>query len=354
MLVEPNFPLQAHNTFGIVAKAFQLVRVQSEADVQAVIADPVLRDSPKLVLGGGSNMVLTGDVKPLVLKVELKGMRLVEETDKAWVVEAAAGESWHDLVRWTLDNGWPGLENMALIPGSVGASPVQNIGAYGVELQDRFESLDAIDLPTGHTFSLNAAQCGFGYRDSVFKHESSGREGESRGLGLAGRALITRVRFLLRKDWKPVLGYLDLERKMTETGISQPTAMQIFDWVCAIRKAKLPDPAVIGNAGSFFKNPTVTQDQCDDIIAREPKVVHYVLDDGRIKLAAGWFIDACGWKGKTVGNAAVYEKQALVLVNKGGRDNPCTGGEVMTLAKAIQTSVYERFGIHLEPEPVVV
>jgi UDP-N-acetylmuramate dehydrogenase len=236
----------------------------------------------------------------------------------------------------------------------VGASPVQNIGAYGVELQDRFESLDAIDLATGKTFTLNAAQCGFGYRDSVFKHASSGREGESRGLGLAGRALITRVRFLLRKDWKPVLGYLDLERKMTETGISQPTAMQIFDWVCAIRKAKLPDPAVIGNAGSFFKNPTVTQDQCDDIIAREPKVVHYVLDDGRIKLAAGWLIDACGWKGKTVGNAAVYEKQALVLVNKGGRDNPCTGGEVMTLAKAIQTSVYERFGIRLEPEPVVV
>ncbi|CAN1565828.1 MurB UDP-N-acetylmuramate dehydrogenase [Burkholderiaceae bacterium] len=354
MLVELNFPLQAHNTFGIVAKALQLVRLQSEADLQAVIADPALRDRPKLVLGGGSNMVLTGDVKPLVLKVELKGMRLVEETDKAWVVEAAAGENWHDVVRWTLDNGWPGLENMALIPGSVGASPVQNIGAYGVELQDRFESLDAIDLNTGQTFTLNAAQCGFGYRDSVFKHESSGREGESRGLGLAGRALITRVRFLLRKDWKPVLGYLDLERKMTETGISQPTAMQIFDWVCAIRKAKLPDPAVIGNAGSFFKNPTVTQDQCDDIIAREPKVVHYVLDDGRIKLAAGWLIDACGWKGKTVGNAAVYEKQALVLVNKGGRDNPCTGGEVMTLAKAIQTSVYERFGIRLEPEPVVV
>jgi UDP-N-acetylmuramate dehydrogenase len=354
MLVELNFPLQAHNTFGILAKALQLVRLQTEADVQAVIADPALRDIPKLLLGGGSNLVLTGDVKPLVLKVELKGMRLVEETDKAWVVEAAAGENWHDLVRWTLDNGWPGLENMALIPGSVGASPVQNIGAYGVELQDRFESLDAIDLATGKTFTLNAAQCGFGYRDSVFKHASSGIDGEGRGLGLAGRALITRVRFLLRKDWKPVLGYLDLERKMTETGISQPTAMQIFDWVCTIRKAKLPDPAVIGNAGSFFKNPTVTQDQCDDIIAREPKVVHYVLDDGRIKLAAGWLIDACGWKGKTVGNAAVYEKQALVLVNKGGRDNPCTGGEVMTLAKAIQTSVYERFGIRLEPEPVVV
>jgi UDP-N-acetylmuramate dehydrogenase len=318
--------------------------------VQAVLADAALCDAPKFVLGGGSNIVLTGDVKPLVLKVEIKGMRLVEETDKAWVVEAAAGEKWHDLVAWTLDNGWPGLENMALIPGTVGASPVQNIGAYGVELQDRFHSLDAIDLTTGKTFSLDAAQCAFGYRDSVFKHESRGPN----GLGLAGKALITRVRFELRKDWKPVLGYLDLERKMAETGISQPTAQQIFEWVCAIRRAKLPDPAVIGNAGSFFKNPTVTQDQCDDIIAREPKVVHYLLDDGRIKLAAGWLIDACGWKGKTVGNAGVYDKQALVLVNVGGTEHPCTGGEVMTLAKAIQTSVYERFGIRLEPEPVVV
>jgi len=350
MLVEPNTPLQAYNSFGISAKALQLVRVHSDADVQAVLADAALRDVPKFVLGGGSNIVLTGDVKPLVLKVEMKGMRLVEETDKAWIVEAAAGEKWHDLVAWTLAQGWPGLENMALIPGTVGASPVQNIGAYGVELQDRFHALDAIDLTTGRSFSLDAAQCAFGYRDSVFKHESSG----ANGLGLAGKALITRVRFLLRKDWKPVLGYLDLERKMAETGISQPTAQQIFEWVCAIRQAKLPDPAVIGNAGSFFKNPTVTQDQCDDIIAREPKVVHYLLDDGRIKLAAGWLIDACGWKGKTVGHAGVYEKQALVLVNVGGTEHPCTGGEVMTLAKAIQTSVYERFGIRLEPEPVVV
>ena len=350
MLVEPNYPLQAHNSFGILAKAHHLVRVQNEADVLAVLADPALHDQPKFVLGGGSNIVLTGDVKRLVLKVENKGMRLVEETDKAWVVEAAAGENWHALVRWTLDMGWPGLENLALIPGSVGASPVQNIGAYGVELQDRFHSLDAIDLTTGQAFTLDAAQCAFGYRDSVFKHASSGPN----GLGLAGKALITRVRFLLRKDWKPVLGYFDLERKMAETGVSQPTARQIFDWVCAIRQAKLPDPAVIGNAGSFFKNPTVTQEQCDDIIARDPKVVHYLLDDGRIKLAAGWLIDACGWKGKTVGNAGVYEKQALVLVNVGGKENPCTGGEVMTLAQAIQTSVYERFGIRLEPEPVVV
>jgi UDP-N-acetylmuramate dehydrogenase len=278
----------------------------------------------------------------------------VEESEKAWIVEAAAGEDWHDFVQWTLDNSWPGLENMALIPGSVGASPVQNIGAYGVELQDRFDALDAIDLATGNTFTLDAAQCAFGYRDSIFKHGPGQHVGASRSMGLAGRALITRVRFRLAKAWKPVLGYLDLEKKMAETGKRQPTALQIFEWVCAIRRSKLPDPAVIGNAGSFFKNPTVTPEQCADIIARDPKVVHYLLDDGRIKLAAGWLIDACGWKGKSVGNAAVYEKQALVLVNKGGRENPCTGGEVMTLAKAIQTSVYERFGILLEPEPVVV
>jgi UDP-N-acetylmuramate dehydrogenase len=223
-----------------------------------------------------------------------------------------------------LSQAWPGLENMALIPGSVGASPVQNIGAYGVELQDRFDSLDALDLVTGQIFTLNAAQCAFGYRDSVFKHQSSGPN----GIGLAGRSLILRVRFHLPKAWKPVVGY----------------------WVCEIRRHKLPDPKVLGNAGSFFKNPTVTPEQCADIIARDPKVVHYPMPDGSIKLAAGWLIDACGWKGKSVGNAAVYEKQALVLVNRGG----ATGGEVVTLAKAIQTSVYERFGIRLEPEPVVI
>ena len=350
MIAEQNVPLQAHNTFGIVARARTLVRVASAADVQAVLADRALAGEPKFVLGGGSNIVLTGDVRPVVLKVEIMGRRLVSETPKAWIVEAGAGEPWHGFVGWTLDQGLPGLENLALIPGTVGASPVQNIGAYGVELQDRFESLDAVDLQTGREFTLDAAQCAFGYRDSVFKHAAA----QTGDLGLAGRALITRVRFRLPKPWKPVLGYLDLERKMAETGVREPSARQIFDWVCAIRGAKLPDPKVIGNAGSFFKNPTVTPDQCSDIIAREPGIVHYPMPDGNIKLAAGWLIDACGWKGKSVGNAGVYEKQALVLVNRGGSAHPATGGEVMTLAGAIQTSVYERFGIRLEPEPVVV
>ena len=350
MILEKNAPLQPHNTFGIAARAQAMVRVRSEADLRAVLADPALRALPRQVLGGGSNIVLTGDVKALVLKMEVPGLRLALETDKHWVIEAGAGVVWHELVAWTLDQGYPGLENMALIPGTVGASPVQNIGAYGVELQDRFDSLDAMDMFTGELFSLNAAQCGFSYRDSVFKHAPTGPG----GLGLAGRAIILRVRFALPKRWKPELGYLDLERKMAETGIHSPDARQIFDWVVAIRRAKLPDPAVIGNAGSFFKNPTVTPEQCADIIARDPKVVHYPMPDGSIKLAAGWLIDACGWKGKTVGHAGVYDKQALVLVNRGTAEHPCTGGEVMTLAKAIQTSVYERFGIRLEPEPVVI
>ncbi|MDD5324421.1 MAG: UDP-N-acetylenolpyruvoylglucosamine reductase, partial [Polaromonas sp.] len=201
---------------------------------------------------------------------------------------------------------------------------------------------------------LNAAQCAFGYRDSVFKHGSTASSSDARGFGLAHKALITRVRLSLPKPWRPVLGYADIEKKMLQTGNQAPDALQIYEWICDIRRAKLPDPAVIGNAGSFFKNPTVSPEQCADIIQRDPKIVHYLLADGSVKLAAGWLIDACGWKGKSVGNAGVYDKQALVLVNRGGASNPVTGGEVMTLAKAIQTSVYERFGIRLEPEPVVV
>jgi len=346
MVVENNVPLQALNTFHIVARAQQLVRITSLADAQAVLQDAHLAAQPKFVLGGGSNLVLTGDVKPLVLKMELMGRALVQETPKHYIVEAGAGENWHDFVAWTLEQGLPGLENMALIPGTVGASPVQNIGAYGVELQDVFDSLDALDLRSGDVFTLDAARCAFGYRDSVFKHDS--------GMGLKERALILKVRFALPKAWKPVLGYADIEKMRAQEGVQTPTAQQIFDWVCRIRRAKLPDPAVVGNAGSFFKNPTVSAEQCADIIARDPKVVHYRLDNGSYKLAAGWLIDACGWRGKSVGQAGVYEKQALVLVNRGQGSQGATGGEVMTLARAIQTSVYERFGLMLETEPVVL
>jgi UDP-N-acetylmuramate dehydrogenase len=346
MIVERNVPLQSHNSFGIVAKARELVRVRSEDDLRAVLQEPARAAAPKFILGGGSNIVLTGDVRSLVLKVEIAGIRVVEDGPRATVIEAGAGENWHALVTWTLDHGFAGLENLALIPGSAGAAPVQNVGAYGVEVQDRFESLDAMDLVTGRVFTLDAAQCAFGYRDSVFKHVPA-KEGD---FGLAGRAVILRVRFRLPKPWTPVVGYLDLVRRMQDARVHRPSARQVYDWVCSIRESKLPDPRVLGNAGSFFKNPTVTPEQCRDIIAREPNIVHYPMPDGSIKLAAGWLIDACGWKGKSVGQAGVYEKQALVLVNRGG----ATGGEVVTLARAIQTSVYERFGIRLEPEPVVV
>ena len=350
MFVERNVSLQPLNSFGIAARAARMVRVRGEDDVRAVLADAELAAQDRFVLGGGSNIVLTGDVKGVVLKVEVAGRRVLGQTARHTIVEAGAGENWHDFVGWTLQQGLPGLENLALIPGTVGASPVQNIGAYGVELQDRFHELDAIDLASGEVFTLNAAQCGFGYRDSVFKHAPA----QPGDFGLAGRALILRVRLALPRAWQPVLSYLELERKAQDSGISAPDARQIHDWIVAIRRAKLPDPAVIGNAGSFFKNPTCSEAQVRDIIAREPKVVHYPMPDGSVKLAAGWLIDACGWKGKSVGNAGVYDKQALVLVNRGGRTHPATGGEVMTRAGAIQTSVYERFGIRLEPEPVVI
>ena len=336
--IEHGVNLRTFNSFGLPATAHTLVRIDSDAALRRVIDHPELGRAPKFVLGGGSNIVFTRDPEAVVLKVEVRGLRLVEMRPEAWIVEAGAGENWHETVAWTLAQGWPGLENLALIPGSVGAAPVQNIGAYGVELQERFHSLDVLDLVTGRSVTLDAARCHFGYRDSVFKH------------ALAGKGVILRVRFALPRPWQPVLGYLELERKMHETGITAPAAQQVFDWVCAIRRAKLPDPAVIGNAGSFFKNPVVTTEQCRDIIGRDPEVVHYPLPDGSIKLAAGWLIDACGWKGKSIGRAGVYEKQALVLVNRGG----ASGAEVLTLARAIQESVYGRFGIRLEPEPVVV
>lgn len=336
--VEHQVNLRRMNSFGLPAVARRLVRIGSDDDVRRLLGDPEIGRLPRLIIGGGSNLVLSRDPPGVVVRVEVLGRRLVQTRDDAWIVEAGAGENWHALVQWTLDQGLPGLENLALIPGTVGATPVQNIGAYGVELKDRFDSLDAVDLRTGQDVTLTAEDCAFGYRDSVFKH------------ALADKLLITRVRFKLPRPWQPLLGYLDLARRCEETGVKAPEAGMIFDWVCDIRRGKLPDPALLGNAGSFFKNPVVTPEQCRDIIDRDPHVVHYPLPDGSFKLAAAWLIDACGWKGKTVGDAAVYDRQALVLVNRG----EATGAQVVTLAKAIQESVYGRFGIRLEPEPVIV
>lgn len=343
LLLLPDYPLRTHNTFGFDARARWFCRVESPDLFVAALRDPRVAGLPHLVLGGGSNIVLTRDFDGIVLLVALRGKRLVREDDAAWYVEAAAGENWHEFVAWTLANGFPGLENLALIPGTVGAAPIQNIGAYGLEMAERFDSLRALELATGQTVELDAAQCRFGYRDSVFKRE--GRD----------RFAITSVTFRLPKAWTPRAGYADVARALeaaagTGTSTGDATPQAIFDAVVAVRRAKLPDPATLGNAGSFFKNPVVDAAAFDALRAREPEVVSYPQADGRIKLAAGWLIDRCGWKGRAMGAAAVHERQALVLVNRGG----ATGAQVLALAQAIRDDVRERFGVELEPEPVVV
>jgi UDP-N-acetylmuramate dehydrogenase len=251
-------------------------------------------------------------------------------------VRAQAGENWHAFVQWTLDQGLGGLENMSLIPGTVGASPIQNIGAYGAEVKDLFHSLTAFDFATGATRTMDAAACRFGYRDSVFKHE------EGRGLA------VLDVTFALPRDWRPNLRYAELAQALQDD--AAPTPRQVSDAVIAIRRRKLPDPLEIGNAGSFFKNPVVAREQCERLLDAWPNLVHHPQPDGTEKLAAGWLIDQCGWKGRSLGRAGVYPKQALVLVNNGGASGP----EVLALARAIQADVQTRFGVLLEPEPVMI
>ena len=332
----PDHPLR--NTFGFDVKARVAARVTCAAQFAALHRDARVANLPVLVLGGGSNVVFTRDFDGLVLIDEIAGRQVVREDDDAWYVEAGGGENWHAFVAWTLENGMPGLENLALIPGTVGAAPIQNIGAYGLEMRTYFDSLVAVELATGRSERFDAAHCAFGYRDSFFK-----REGR-------GRFAIASVTFRLPKRWTPRLAYADVTRELDARGIAPDAATprDVFDSVVAIRRAKLPDPLVLVNAGSFFKNPVIDAGPFDALRARAPDVVSYPQPDGRVKLAAGWLIDRCGWKGRALGNAAVHDRQALVLVNRGG----ATGAEVLALARAIQDDVRERFGVELEPEPV--
>jgi UDP-N-acetylmuramate dehydrogenase len=335
--IEHDISLQHFNTFGIGARARRYLRVTEPAQLAALAADPWLAALPRLLLGGGSNLLITGaEVEQLVLHMALTGKEIVGETPDAILVRARAGENWHRFVQWTLEQGLGGLENMALIPGTVGASPIQNIGAYGAEVKDLFHSLTAFDFPAGMTRTMDAAACRFGYRDSVFKHED--------GRDLA----VLDVTFALPKAWTPNLRYAELARELD--GLGDPTPRQVAEAVIAIRRRKLPDPAEIGNAGSFFKNPVVPGEHCARLLERWPNLVHHLQADGTEKLAAGWLIDQCGWKGRNLGRAGVYPKQALVLVNNGGAG----GEEVLALARAIQADVQERFGVLLEPEPVMV
>lgn len=333
-----DFPLTSLNTFGIAARAAAYLRIESGAQLQAALADPALAALPRLVLGGGSNLLLTGDFTGLVLHMALQGRDILPGTDTHHHVRAAAGENWHAFVQWTLEQGVPGLENLSLIPGTVGAAPIQNIGAYGAETRDYFLSLTAFDPAAGQFVTMDRDACRFAYRDSIFKQE-------------AGRGLIiVDVTFALPRAWTPNLRYAELAQAVAAQGISAPSAREVADTVMAVRRRKLPDPAEIGNAGSFFKNPVVSAEACERLLAQYPALVHHRQADGAEKLAAGWLIDQCGWKGRSLGNAGVYEKQALVLVNRGG----ATGAEVLALARAIQADVRGRFGVELEAEPVFV
>jgi UDP-N-acetylmuramate dehydrogenase len=333
-----DFSLRRHNTFGIDAKAHAYLPVTSLETLQALRSDAVTSGLPRLVLGGGSNLVLTQDFQGLVLHMCNRGREIAGEDDDAVYVRAAAGENWHELVLWTLEQGLAGLENLSLIPGSVGAAPIQNIGAYGIELQERFHALTAIDMESGEILALDRDACAFSYRDSVFKHS------------LRDRAIVTDVTFALPKRWQPDLRYADVAQELDARKLAQPSARDISDAVIAIRTRKLPDPAVIGNAGSFFKNPVVTAAQRTALLAQHPQLVNYQQPGGSYKLAAGWLIDQCGWKGKSLGAAGIYEKQALVLVNRGG----ASGQDVVRLAQAVQADVMGKFGVALEPEPIFV
>jgi len=336
--LQHNFSLRQLNTFGIEARAASYLRVTAVEQLRAALADPGLAAMPRLVLGGGSNLLLTGDFPGLVLHIALQGREVLPGEADHVHVRAAAGENWHAFVQWTLEQGCGGLENLSLIPGTAGAAPIQNIGAYGLETKDLFHELSAFDPSSGDIVTMKRADCRFAYRDSIFKQEAE------RGL------IVLDVTFALPRQWQPNLRYAELAAAVAEQGLAAPTPRQVADTVIAIRRRKLPDPADIGNAGSFFKNPVVSAAQCAQLLQQFPALVHHAQPDGSEKLAAGWLIDQCGWKGRSMGAAGVYPKQALVLVNNGG----ATGAEVQRLAAAIQADVAQRFGVALEPEPVFV
>ena len=337
-LLQTDVSLKPFNTFGVEARARFFARIETVEQLRSVLDDVRVRDLQRTILGGGSNLLFTGDVDGLVLKVAIGGLREIEPTDDAWRVEVGAGEDWHASVERLLAMQRPGLENLALIPGQAGAAPIQNIGAYGLELAERFDSLVAWDIEQAASVTMALADCAFGYRDSVFKRE------------LNGQRIVLSVTLALPRAWQPVTGYADVAHELEARGVRAPGPRDVFEAVVAIRRRKLPDPNVIGNAGSFFKNPVVGRDKRAELIAKFPSLVSYPLAGGRFKLAAGWLIDAAGLKGATRGRAGVYEKQALVLVNRGG----ATGGEILALAREVQDKVAEKFGVILEPEPVIV
>ncbi len=331
MQIMAPFSLRHHNTFGIDVNAEYFTTVNNVEELRQALNHPAKN---KVILGGGSNVLLTGDLKGLVIHNQIMGKELLHEDAHTVHVTAGGGENWHQFVQWCIEQGYGGVENLSLIPGTVGAAPIQNIGAYGVELKDVFLQLEAIDLTTGESRIFSAADCDFGYRDSVFKR------------ALKGRYCISRVHFRLSKTAKVNTNYGAIRETLAEWKIAEPGIREVSDAVVAIRQSKLPDPAKLGNSGSFFKNPEISETQFADLQKIYPEIPHYPLPSGQIKVPAGWLIEQCGWKGKRVGNTGSHARQALVLVNYGG----ASGAEIYQLAEAIMASVNQRFGINLHPE----
>ncbi|WP_291983491.1 UDP-N-acetylmuramate dehydrogenase [Candidatus Accumulibacter sp. ACC005] len=332
--------LGARTTLRLPGRAAFFAEIDASAQLAALAGNHRRR---RFVLGAGSNLVLTGDFDGLLLHMAIRGRQLIGEDDDAWYLRVGAGENWHQLVLWTLARGWPGLENLALIPGTVGAAPIQNIGAYGLEVGEHLHAVEAIDMVTGRALRLDRDDCRLAYRDSVFKQE---------GWHLSGQRVITRVTFRLPKAWQPLLAYRDLAAEIERQQVSNPPAActpgQIAAAVIRVRSRKLPDPATLPNAGSFFHNPVVSASVAASLAIAHPDLPRYPQQDGRVKLAAGWLIEHSGWKGRDLGRAGMYAKQALVLVNHGG----ARGADVLALAQAVQAAVRERFAVELVPEPV--
>ncbi|MFT7242299.1 MAG: UDP-N-acetylmuramate dehydrogenase [Cryomorphaceae bacterium] len=334
MEILENASLKAFNTFGIAAKAAKMVRFSSAADLREIFSNEELSAMPRLVLGGGSNLLLTSDFEGLVLKNEVPGMELIREDNEHFYVKSGAGVNWHELVVKCINNGWAGLENLSLIPGNVGASPMQNIGAYGVEVKDCFHELEAFNLETLETETFDAEACQFGYRESVFKRQ------------LKNKFIIVSVTFRLLKKPQLNTSYGAIKGELNSLGIHEPTIADVSQAVINIRSSKLPDPKVIGNAGSFFKNPLVTEEVYRRLVDENPSMPFYPAPEGKYKLAAGWLIEKSGWKGFRRENYGVHAKQALVLVNHGG----ATGSQIYDLSTEILADVKKKFGVELERE----
>ena len=339
-LLEENVSLRPYNTFGLDAQARYFARFASADALRALLKLPQVQAADKLILGGGSNLLLTQDFDGVVLRNEIRGLEILREDgdDHTALVRAGAGESWHGLVEYSLDQGLSGIENLSLIPGTVGAAPLQNIGAYGAELRDTFEHLEAVEMTTGAGRVFTAAECGFGYRESVFKH------------GLKGQFVVTAVVLRLHRQARPNVRYGAISETLAELGIEgEPTPQEVSRAVVHIRRSKLPDPAEIGNAGSFFKNPEISQAAFDRLRSQYPDLPGYPVPGG-VKVPAGWLIERAGWKGLRRGPGAgthgVHDRQALVLVNHGG----ATGRELRALAEEIIATVRQQFAIELHPE----